>query len=164
MRVNFKIMTLILFTATEFQNPIPPIDLSHNTNLTTLTINCSYVEGERMRPRHHWLLPALQTISSKALRRLAVVLRLLEEYHESHLEALDWTGIDRTLAQITSSNRDMELIVISMRTTKTIGEWMEGAIADVRSRLPVLHSGQVPITVRCHIDPRGRDWPMFPVG
>lgn len=93
-------------------NLVPPIDLSHDTNLTTLTINCASLEDKGARRYRHRMLPVLQTISSKALLLLTIILGYQAEYDESVLEVLDWTEIARALAQVTSSCRSMEPIII----------------------------------------------------
>lgn len=154
---------LIYFKAQEVQNPLPLIDLSHNANLTTIVLNCSFVKGKITRLLHHWIFSVLHTISSKDLRRLTIALCHLTTYDESNLDALDWAGIDHALAQVFSSHRNMEPVVFSMGAQQRRAEWAERATAAVLSRLPVLQAGQFPITVRCHDVGQNQEWPMFPV-
>lgn len=158
---------LIYFAEHKVQDPAPSIDLSHNTNLITLVLNCSIVMGERARFLHDEMFSfsMLHTISSKDLRRLTIALCHQGEYDESNLEALDWACIVRALAQVFSSHRNMEPIVFSMRARQRRDEWAEQATAAVLSRLPVLQASQVPITVRCHDIGQHPKWQMllFPV-
>lgn len=143
--------------------PPVPIDLSYNTNLTTLTVNCSFVAGENLRFRHRWILSALESISGNNMRRLTIALSHPAQYDESNLETLTWTDLDRALAQVASSQKNMESITFSMRARQNTNEWAERAAPAVLSRLPVSQANRVPIKVRCYEVGKDGRWPMYPV-
>lgn len=121
------------------------------------------MQGESSQFRHSWIRSALQTISGKTLRRLVIALCLPAEYDESYFEALEWLDVDRALAQVASSQENMEAVIFSVRSWQDRSEWAERAAAAVLSRLPVLQANKVPIIVRCHGVGQDGKWPMFPV-
>lgn len=76
---------------------------------------------------------------------------------------LTWTDLDRALAQVASSQKNMESITFSMRARQNTNEWAERAAPAVLSRLPVSQANRVLIKVRCYEVGKDGRWPMYPV-
>lgn len=134
----------------------------NNKRLLTLTLNCSHLRGKEDRPFHAWVLPVLETILTKHLRRLEIAFSHPKGFEESELEALDWKALDNVLARIAGIQKNIEVIQFSAWVCETRNGWREQITKNVLSRLPEVISTKIQIQISCFCYAEQGTMPSFP--